>query len=192
MPQGKPKRRPLQPTDDWKQLKLLCSCDEQVEYERIRPLLLFGESVPKRAQETNTSQRTLYRRISGFQQEGMHSLFGSPAAKKKRRVLPNSIRRLIVDLKAEHPALNNNEIANICYVFSGRKPDIKSVGNILEETPIPLKVFRRFRSLPPDPRTQRAQEGRRHTALRGMDGQEHSHIPQDRPLYCPPGAQTLG
>ena len=47
-------------------------------------------------------------------------------------------------LKAEHPALNNSEIANICYVFSGRKPDVRSVGNILDETPIPLKTFRRF------------------------------------------------
>jgi hypothetical protein len=109
-----------------------------VEYERIRPLVLFGESVPKRARETGPSERTLYRRISGFEQEGMQSLFGSPPA-KRRRILPNSIRRLILDLKAEHPALNNSEIANICYVFSGRKPDVRSVGNILDETPIPLR-----------------------------------------------------
>ena len=101
---GKHRRRRVEPTDDWEQLELLCTWDEQVEYERIRPLVLFGEPVPRRALETGTSERTLYRRISGFEREGMECLFGSPPA--KRRVLPNSIRRLILDLKAEHPALS--------------------------------------------------------------------------------------
>jgi hypothetical protein len=136
------RRRVVEPTDDWEQLELLCAWDEQVEYERIRPLVLFGEPVPRRALETGTSERTLYRRISGFEREGVESLFGSPPA--QRRVLPNSIRRLILDLKAEHPALNANEIANICYVFSGRKPDVRTVGSVLDEEPLPLKAFRRF------------------------------------------------
>jgi len=136
------RRRRVEPTDDWEQLELLCAWDEQREYERIRPLVLFGEPLPERAWQTGTSERTLYRRISGFEQEGMQSLFGSPPA--KRRVLPDSLRRLIVDLKAEHPALNNNEIANICYVFSGRKPEMRTVGNVLDEEPLPLRAFRRF------------------------------------------------
>ena len=139
---GKHRRRRVEPTDDWEHLELLCVHDEQVEYERIRPLVLFGEPVPRRALETGTSERTLYRRIAGFEKEGMESLFGSPPA--KRRVLPDSIRRLILDLKSEHPALNANEIANICYVFSGRKPDVRTVGNVLDEAPLPLKAFRRF------------------------------------------------
>ncbi len=138
----KRRRRRVEPTDDWEQLELLCAWDEQIEYERIRPLVLFGEAVAGRALETATSERTLYRRISGFEQEGMGSLFGSSPA--KRRVLPDTIRRLILDLKAEHPALNANEIANICYVFSGRKPDVRTVGNVLDEEPLPLKAFRRF------------------------------------------------
>lgn len=136
------RRRHVEPTDDWEQLELLCAWDEQREYERIRPLVLFGAPVPERALQTGSSERTLYRRISDFEKEGMKSLFGSPPA--KRRVLPDSLRRLIVDLKAEHPALNNNEIANICYVFSGRKPDVRTVGNVLDEEPLPLKAFRRF------------------------------------------------
>ena len=126
----------------WEQLELLCAWDEQVEYERIRPLVLFGEPVAERAVETGTSKRTLQRRVSGFEREGMRSLFGSSPA--KRRVLPVSLRRLVLDLKAEYPALNLNEIANVCHVFSGRKPDVRTVGRILDEEPIPLKAFRRF------------------------------------------------
>lgn len=82
----KRKRRRVERTDDWEQLELLCMWEEQREYERFRPLVLFGESVPERAAETGTSERTLYRRIAGFEENGMQSLFGSEPA--KRRVLP--------------------------------------------------------------------------------------------------------
>jgi putative transposase len=134
--------RRVERADDWEQLEILCAWDEQKEYERIRPLVLFGDPVPERATETGTSERTLYRRIAGFELDGMRSLFGSPPA--KRRVLPASLRRLIVDLKAEHPALNLNEIARICYVRSGRKPHLAIVRGVLDKEPLPIKAFRRF------------------------------------------------
>ena len=139
---GKRRRRRTDPTDDWEQLELLCAWEEQREYERIRPLVLFGEPVPERALQTGISERTLYRRIAGFEKDGMRSLFGSEPA--KRRVLPASLRRLIVDLKAEHPMLNFNEIARICYVRTGRKPHLATVRGVLEEEPLPIKAFRRF------------------------------------------------
>src|SRR5918998_763882 len=139
---GKRRRRRTDPTDDWEQLELLCAWDEQREYERIRPLVLFGEPVPERALQTGISERTLYRRIAGFEKDGMRSLFGSEPA--KRRVLPASLRRLIVDLKAEHPMLNFNEIARICYVRTGRKPHLATVRGVLDEEPVPIKAFRRF------------------------------------------------
>src|SRR4051794_35842981 len=140
---GKRRRKKVEPTDDWDQLKRLFAWPEQEEeYERIRPLVLFGEPVVERAWQTGTSERTLYRRVAGFEENGMESLFGSPPA--KRRVLPASLRRLIVDLKAEYPALNLSEIANICYVRSGRKPHLATIRNVLDEEPLPLKAFRRF------------------------------------------------
>ena len=78
--------------------------------------MLFGDSVAERAREVGASERgaserTLYRRVDRFQVEGMESLFDTQSA--KRRELPPAIRRLIVDLKAEYPAFNLNEIANI-------------------------------------------------------------------------------
>jgi len=139
---GRRRRRRVDPTDDWKQLELLCVWEEQIEYERIRPLVLFGGPVPERAEQTGVSERTLYRRIAGFEESGMRSLFGAEPA--KRRVLPASLRRLIVDLKAEHPALNLNEIAGICYVRTGRKPHLATVRAVLDEESLPIKAFRRF------------------------------------------------
>jgi putative transposase len=107
---GRRRRKRVDPTREWEQIALLCAWDEQREYERIRPLVLFGDPVPDRAAETGASERTLYRRIAAFGEEGMASLFAAPKA--KRRVLPPAIRRKIVDLKAEHPPLNLEEIAN--------------------------------------------------------------------------------
>lgn len=51
------------------------------EYERFRPLVQIGEPVPERAAQTGTSERTLYRRISGFEENGLWSLLGSEPAK---------------------------------------------------------------------------------------------------------------
>lgn len=39
---GRRRRRCVVPTDDWDQLEVLYGCPEQVAYEQIRPLVLFG------------------------------------------------------------------------------------------------------------------------------------------------------
>lgn len=139
---GRRKRRRADPAHDWEQIELLCVWNEQKDYERIRPLVLFGESVPERSAQTGVSERVLYRKIAAFREEGMGSLFASPKA--KRRVLPPAIRRKIIDLKAEHPPLNLEEIANICGALFGRRPDGHTVEAVLEESAIPRKLVRRF------------------------------------------------
>jgi putative transposase len=136
------RRRRVEPTDDWKQLKLLFGWPEQVRYEELRPLVLFGSSVAERAIEIEAAERTLYRRMDRFETEEMESLFDSETA-RHRKLLP-TIRRLIVDLKAEHPRLSLGEIASICYVGFGRRPSKHTVKRILEEEPMPLKMVRRF------------------------------------------------
>ena len=130
-------------TDDWEQLKLLATWPEQARYELIRPIMLFDLSPAQRARETGeASERTLYRRAARFDAEGMESLFDAPAVKRRR--LPPSLRRLIVDLKAEHPALSLGEIANVCYIRSGRRPSKSTVKRVLREEPTPLRILRRF------------------------------------------------
>ncbi len=84
----------------------------------------------------------LQRRAARFDAEGVESLFGSEHTHRKK--LPPAIRRLVVDLKAEYPRFNLDEIANAVYVRFGRRPDHKTVRRILEEEPIPLRFVRRF------------------------------------------------
>ena len=136
-------RRRVEPTDEWEQIELLCAWPEQRDYELVRPLVLFGSSAARRAAETGVvSERTLQRRVARFEAEGMESLFGSEAA--RRNGLPPSVRRLVVDLKAEYPGFNPNEIANACYVRFSRRPARKTVKRVLAEEPAPLRFVRRF------------------------------------------------
>lgn len=136
------KRPRVEPTDDWQQILPLCWWPEQVEYERIRHPVLFGSSVAKRAEETGVSERTLQRRIQSFETEGMEGLF--EAGKAKRRRIPPNIRRLIVDLKAEYPPFNLNEIANVVRACFGRKSDVRSVRRVLDAEALPLKLERNY------------------------------------------------
>ena len=136
------KRKRIEPTHEWKRLVALFEWPEQENYEVIRPLVLFGESVAERSEETGVSERTLYRRVEGFEHEGMDGLFGTEKARRKR--LPPATRRLIVDLKAEYPAFNLSEIANIVYVVFGRRPDVRTVRKVLDEEAWPLKLGRDY------------------------------------------------
>src|SRR3712207_3879155 len=132
----------IEPTDDWQKLLPLFWWPEQVEYERIRRPVRFGSPVAERAAETGVSERNLQRCIERFEKEGMESLFEAETAKRRR--LPPNIRRLVVDLKAEYPPFNLNEIANIVRVCFGRRLDVRSVRRVLQEEAVPLKLGRNY------------------------------------------------
>jgi transposase len=136
------KRPRVDPTDDFQEILPLCWWPEQVEYERIRQPVLFGTSVTERAEQTGVSRRTLQRRIARFGEEGMEGLFQTEAAKKQK--LPPNIRRFIVDLKAEYPPFNLNEIANVVRACFGRKPDVRSVERVLDGAARPLRLERNY------------------------------------------------
>ena len=91
---------------------------------------------------TGTPERTMYRKVERFENEGPQGLFSAEGA--KRQLLPRAIRRMIVDLKAEHPALNNHEIRNIVYVRTGRRLGDHTAARVLSEEVIPLKLSRLF------------------------------------------------
>ena len=109
----------------------------------------------ERAAEVGVSESTLRRNIEGFQTYGIDSLYSTEKARRKQ--LPPAIRRLIVDLKAEYPPFNLNEISNIVHACFGRKPDVRSVRKVLDEEPVPLKIVRNY---PPYHEMEDVREGR--------------------------------
>jgi hypothetical protein len=48
------KRRQMATAENWQQLELLSDFPEQHTYELIRPVVLFGQPLTTRAEETNT------------------------------------------------------------------------------------------------------------------------------------------
>ena len=128
------KRLHIAPTEDWSQPRLQFTWPEQVSYELIRPVVLFGSSPAERAKQTGVPERTLRRKADRFDAEGMASLFqtGSPPAP---RALPPAVRRAIAELKAEYPAFRPHALARICYARFGRRPSPHTVKRVLTEEP---------------------------------------------------------
>lgn len=145
-----PKRRRVEPIDDWQQLQLLTDWPEQLAYELIRPVVLFGEAIVRRAEETATSESTIRRTVTRFDATGMAGLFPSPREDDETtsngRRLPHELQQLIVDLKAEHPPFRVNELATICYAVSGRRPSPHTVKRVLASG---LPASRTTRRYPP-------------------------------------------
>jgi putative transposase len=137
------KRPRIEPTDDWAQLRLQLAWPEQVSYELIRPVVLFGLSPAERAKQTGVPERTLHRKADRFDAEGMAGLFLSSRS-ATHRILPPVIRRAIAELKAEYPAFRPHELARICYARFAHRPSPHTVKRVLAEEPAPLHVTRRY------------------------------------------------
>lgn len=89
---GRRRRSRAEYTDGWEQIELLCEWPEQRNYELIRPLVLFGDPVAGRAKVTGTSERTLYRRTSAFDREGMESRPRPSGLRRQAAAFPDALR----------------------------------------------------------------------------------------------------
>jgi putative transposase len=145
-----PKRQRTEPTDNWQQLQLLLQWPEQLLYELIRPVVLFGRSPAERAKDTGKPSRTIHRKADRFDAYGMASLFAEfhPPKDTDRRSLPPHLRQLIVDRKTEYPAFTPHELATLCYVASGRRPSSHTVKRVLATGPKPTSISRRYPRYP--------------------------------------------
>ena len=125
---------------------MLLEWPEQVEYERIRPAVVFGGGVAERSRQTGTPETTLRRRIASFEAEGIRGLFGpGEAGAEGKNTLEPEIRGFILNLKAEYLPMRDNEIATICYVRFGKRPHGRTVRRALETNPTAIRMFRRFK-----------------------------------------------
>ncbi len=142
-----PKRVRRERTDEWASIKQWTLWPEQELYEQFRPLVLFHETAGERAKEIDVPQRTLARKAQAFERDGMQSLFASKeqgGARETGRTLPPEIRQFIVDLHAELPTMPLREIAEVCYIRYGRRPDHKSVKHIATASPPRSLQSRRY------------------------------------------------
>ena len=137
-------RGPVEPTEEWTELKLRLEWPEQVEYELIRPPLISSVSVAERSRQTGTPETTVHRRLSSFKSYGMRGLFEPEEIEGRSQLVPE-VRGLISNLKSEYPSMRDNEIATICYVRFGERPHGRTVRRVLESKPTAIRMFRRFK-----------------------------------------------
>ncbi len=142
------KRKPVEPTHEWQQIRPLLKDSAQITYEIIRPVILWGTTPKERAAETGLSQRTIYYKANLFDATGMASVMPPtppPSVPKlDKRTLPPPMRQAIVDLKAEYPALSLHELTSICYAQFGRRPSPHTIKLILASGPKPSRTERRY------------------------------------------------
>jgi putative transposase len=62
-------------THDWQEIQQYSLWPEQQVYEKIRPVVLFGETAAECAKEIGASERTLHYQADQFERYGMKSLF---------------------------------------------------------------------------------------------------------------------
>jgi len=142
-----PKRNRRERTDEWASIKQWTLWPKPELYEQIRPLVLFHETAGERAKEIDVPQRTLARKADEFERDGMQSLFSSGeqgGARQTGKTLPEGMRQLIVDLHFELPTMSWREIAEVCSIRYGRRPDHKSVKHIAASGPPPSLKERRY------------------------------------------------
>lgn len=97
------RRQRVEHTEEWTLIEPLLPWHEQREYELLRPIVVFGDTPAERARQTGAAARTLHEKAHRFDEEGVPSLFptrGGPTLRPE-------IRRLIVDLKVQHPPLSS-------------------------------------------------------------------------------------
>ncbi len=142
-----PKRKRVvhERTEDWTELQRRLKWPEQVIYELIRPVVVFGKLASERAHATGAHERTIDRKADAFDHAGMRSLMPAvrPVSDEFRTLSP-PLRQLIVNLHAEAPHMSLREIALVCEVQFGRRPSHHSVQRVLATGPTPSVTRRRF------------------------------------------------
>lgn len=173
MPSRKRNRR--EPTQNWQDIQQATLWPEQEVYERLRPIVLFGETAAKRAKETGASERTLHYQAALFEQEGMASLFPKPhpPSPDPGRSLPPQMCQLIVNLKAEYPDFSLREISTICFLRFGRKLSHHTVQRVLADGPKPTVTERRY---PPYAQIEDPYQRRRAIVDLHAEGWSHTAI----------------
>src|SRR5947207_6784160 len=163
-----PKRNRRERTDEWASIKQWTLWPEQELYEQIRPVVLFHETAGERAKEIDVPERTLTRKADEFERDGMQSLFSSGeqgGARATGKTLPEDMRQLIIDLHFELPTMSWREIAEVCYIRYGRRPDHKSVKYIATSSPPSSRRVHRYQPWHqiPDPAERKLAVIQRHS-----------------------------
>ncbi len=128
--------------DDFQQIKLLFTDPIQYDYEAIRPIVLFAETIGARSVETEIDRTTLSNRARRFVQHGMMGLADQRLAKSGRKPhqFPEPVAAYILYLKQLYPPIHDREVVRIVQRKFGYRTNHHTVNRFLAKYAIPVQL----------------------------------------------------
>lgn len=141
----------MPPSEEFRQLALQFTDPVQRDYEVIRPVLLFAETVAERSRETAVDRATVGEKARRFVEGGMLGLVDRRAAGGRgAHAFPDVVAGYILYVKQLHPPLHYREIARIVERKYGYATNHHTVKRFLErralpvQLPLPITGFHQF------------------------------------------------
>jgi transposase InsO family protein/transposase len=124
------------------QLKLPFIDYIQHDYEVIRPIILFSETVAERSHQTGVARTTVGDKARRFVKEGMLGLVDQRAgeAGQEGHEYPEAVASYILYLKQIYPPIHYREIVRIIGRKFGYETNHHTVKSFLERYPIPVQL----------------------------------------------------
>src|SRR5579871_4491622 len=127
---------------DFHQLALLFTDPIQHDYEVIRDVVLFAETLAQRATETGLDRTTVAEKARRFLEDGMFGLVDQRTTKAGRRphVFPQRVAGFLLYAKHLYPAVHDRELVRIVQRKFGYRTNHHTVRRFLERHPLPVQL----------------------------------------------------
>jgi putative transposase len=124
------------------QLKLKFTDPVQHDYELIRPIVLFADTLAERSRQTGVERTVVGDKARRFVQKGMLGLVDQRAGKSGRKghQYPQPVAAHILYLKQLYPPIHYREIVRIVARKFGYKTNHHTVKAFLARHPIPVQL----------------------------------------------------
>ena len=132
----------MQQEEPFSQLHLKFTDPIQYDYEVIRPIVLYSQSVNSRSEETEVPRTTVREKAKQFVIEGMMGLADQRATAAGDREIgyPDPIAKYIVYLKHLYPPIHYREIVRIIRKKFGYETNHNKVKRFLECHPVTVQL----------------------------------------------------
>jgi transposase InsO family protein len=128
--------------EDFAQLQLHFVDDIQYDYEVIRPIMLFADTVAERSRQTGVERTVVGEKARRFVSQGMRGLVDQRAGKagRKGQEFPEAVAAHILYVKQRYPPIHYREIVRIVQRKFGYKTNHHTVKHFLERYPLPVQL----------------------------------------------------
>jgi hypothetical protein len=133
---------PMSSAAEFAQLRLKFTDPIQHDYEVVRPIVLFSETISERSRQTEIERTVVGEKARRFVQHGMLGLVDQRADKAGRKAIeyPEAVAQHILYLKQLYPPIHYREIVRIVERKFGYKTNHHTVKSFLERYPMPVQL----------------------------------------------------